>query len=286
MTPDDHLWKILTERISWARSKIDLNVYLLSDVELINAVILAYRKWVSVRIILERSVYGPSAGNSVVYERFKNEGISVVWADEVRQNFNHAKYIIIDSTVYLGTANFTTTSFTKNREFFVETSDVSVFQFMERIFEADFYRFPFHGGEESVYVSPIDARKKIEWALYASTKSIQIFAASLSDDALLDILREKQGAWVLVQVCLPYETGQERQSLTQAFKSQKIDFKQAKSPHIHAKTILIDNQILFIWSENFTKNSLDQNREIGLILQESYFIQKYKETILKDCRDI
>lgn len=137
-------------------------------------------------------MYNVPAGNSAVYERFKNEGISVVWADEVRQNFNHAKYSIIDSTVYLGTANFTTTSFTKNREFFVETTDDSVFQYMEHIFEADFYRFPFQGTEKSVYVSPIDSRIKIESALRSSQKSIQIFAASLSDDSLLDILREKQ----------------------------------------------------------------------------------------------
>lgn len=114
------------------------------------------------RIILERSVYGAPTANATVYERLKNEGISIVWADEVRQNFNHAKYSIIDDVVYLGTANFTTTSFTKNREFFIETTDKAVLQYMEHIFEADFYRFPFHGTEASVYISPIDSRIKIE----------------------------------------------------------------------------------------------------------------------------
>ena len=167
-------------------------MYLLSDANLINALIAAHRESIPVRIILERYVYSSPGGNSKVFQRLKEEGISVVWADEVRQNFNHAKYIIIDDVVYIGTANFTTTSFTKNREFFLETSDEKIVKFMKRIFEADYNRFPFYGIEENIYYSPINSREKIENALRSSKKSIQIFAASLSDNSLLKILGERQ----------------------------------------------------------------------------------------------
>lgn len=211
--------------------------------------------------------------------------MAVAWADEVRQNFNHAKYVLVDETLFLGTGNFTTTSFTQNREFFIQTSDPGTVDFMNRLFEADWYRFPFRATRENAYVSPVDSRSKIEAQLLGAQRSIQIFAASLSDERMLDILRARRGEGIGISVCLAHEKSVERAELVRWMAERDIDFHQVKSPHIHAKTILVDGRILMIGSENFTENSLDQNREVGLILQDSYFVEKYRETILRDCRD-
>lgn len=47
-------------------------------------------------------------------------------------------------------------------------------------------------------------------------------------------------------MCLAHEKSLERSRLAQRMRSQSIDFYQAKSPFVHAKTIEIDDQILFI----------------------------------------
>lgn len=78
-------------------------MYLLSDERLIDALIAAHRKHIHVRIILERYVYANPKGNASVFARLKNEGVDVVWADEVQQNFNHAKYVIVDDFVLVST---------------------------------------------------------------------------------------------------------------------------------------------------------------------------------------
>jgi phosphatidylserine/phosphatidylglycerophosphate/cardiolipin synthase-like enzyme len=46
-------------------------------------------------------------------------------------------------------------------------------------------------------------------------------------------------------------------------------------PGIHAKSILIDEKYLYIWSVNFSSYSMDQNREIWLILKNEDIIRQF-----------
>lgn len=143
VAPDDRPGDVLVGKLDAAKRKIDLNVYLLSDAGVIDSLVLAHRRLVPVRVILERSVYGNPKGNTAVFSRLQSEGVPVVWAEETRQNFNHAKYAVIDDSAYIATSNFSVASFTKNREFLVETSDTEVVAFMNALFEADYMKFPF-----------------------------------------------------------------------------------------------------------------------------------------------
>jgi phosphatidylserine/phosphatidylglycerophosphate/cardiolipin synthase-like enzyme len=185
VSPDDGNGDMLAARIDGAKRAVDLNVYLLSDTKLVNSLISARRRNLPVRVILERSPYENPKGNADMFARLANEGILVGWADETRQNFNHAKYVLADDVLYLATSNFTATSFAKNREFLVETPDVPTVGFMKRLFEADFQRFPFRGSQENAYLSPTDSRIKLESHLRAAKTEVRLFAASLSDESLL-----------------------------------------------------------------------------------------------------
>ncbi len=55
-----------------------------------------------------------------------------------------------------------------------------------------------------------------------------------------------------------------------------IDIKFPKKPYIHAKAFLVDNKILFIWSINFTSNSIDNNREVAVIFINNSLSIKFK----------
>jgi phosphatidylserine/phosphatidylglycerophosphate/cardiolipin synthase-like enzyme len=46
--------------------------------------------------------------------------------------------------------------------------------------------------------------------------------------------------------------------------------------------ILIDNEILILWSMNLSDNSLDNNREIWIILIDKNIIAEFKELFEKD----
>lgn len=157
---------------------------------------------------------------------------------------------------------------------------------MNRLFDADFHKFPFSASYGSLILSPNDSRVKILHVLESAKTSIQIFSMSLSDETMIELLKRKSAQGVSVEVCLAYENTKERTNLKRSMKDAKIVFKQAKSPYVHAKTILVDDDTLIIGSMNFTENSIDQNRETSLELGNSSFFKPYKERTKADCRDV
>jgi phosphatidylserine/phosphatidylglycerophosphate/cardiolipin synthase-like enzyme len=48
-----------------------------------------------------------------------------------------------------------------------------------------------------------------------------------------------------------------------------FDWTLVATPYPHLKTIVIDEKKVFIGSQNFTQNSLDNNREVGMVIQEN-----------------
>lgn len=55
-----------------------------------------------------------------------------------------------------------------------------------------------------------------------------------------------------------------------------------KKPYVHAKMILIDDTYLILSSINMSANSMDANREIGIILIDSFLLKEFKSQFERD----
>lgn len=57
-----------------------------------------------------------------------------------------------------------------------------------------------------------------------------------------------------------------------------------KKPYIHIKALLIDKKTVFVGSVNLTENSIENNREIALIYQDTPLLYKsIEDTFFHDC---
>ena len=57
-----------------------------------------------------------------------------------------------------------------------------------------------------------------------------------------------------------------------------------KKPYLHGKIIIVDNEKMFLGSQNLTKNSLENNREVGIILTTApEIIARISALFEKDC---
>ena len=54
------------------------------------------------------------------------------------------------------------------------------------------------------------------------------------------------------------------------------------SPKMHAKSLLVDEKILYIGSINFSQTSFDQNKELGVLITDPKLINKFFELFQKD----
>ncbi|MFA6530292.1 MAG: phospholipase D-like domain-containing protein [Candidatus Micrarchaeia archaeon] len=120
--------------INSAKDSLDMEMYLLSSDDAINALLAAKDRGVYVRVILERDLEGTP--NYKAYDKLSAAGISVKWASG-KYTLTHAKFIIVDGKLVLvGSHNLSNNALEKNREASVILSGEPVKEF-EKVFETD-----------------------------------------------------------------------------------------------------------------------------------------------------
>lgn len=186
--PDEKIAKRIKATFDRTKRSIDFNMYLLTRTDVVDALVAAKKRGVRVRVILEKTVYQMPKINQKPYDALAAAGIEIVWADEKKFNFDHAKYFIADDTIMITTANMTKSSFEKNREFFVFSEDVRLREKLQEIFDADFEDRELGASFDELYLSPSDSRIKIEQLLRGAIGSIFFYTESISDNSILDIL--------------------------------------------------------------------------------------------------
>ncbi len=250
-----------------AHNRIWIEIYTWTDKVVLDAVIRAFARGVDVRVILEPNVFGTPTINKSIYEALKQKGIPVSYADGERYVFTHAKFIIIDDRFYISTGNLTQSFFTKNRDFILSDTSREVLSFLIDIFERDFS----HLGTEDIFpipsnlvFSPVNSREKIGSFLGEAKSRVIIYTQTLQDEEILSILTNLIKQKREVQICTA-----KNESNTQSEKYGHFSWKKIAKPYLHAKVIFIDENSLFIGSQNLTQNSLDNNREIGIIIRSN-----------------
>ena len=105
--------------IDHAQHRLDVAMYLLTDREVQSALESDAKRGVRVRVMFEEHPYGTGPGNQSIHDSLRLAGIQVAWSPGQFQ-LSHDKYAIADGKVALvGTANWTYSAFTRNREYFV-----------------------------------------------------------------------------------------------------------------------------------------------------------------------
>lgn len=119
----------------------------------------------------------------------------------------------------------------------------------------------------------------------SAKKDIFLYAENFGDPSILEILANKVANGIPVVICMADPSKVKSNTETLALlKSRGIDARTTKKPIIHAKRALVDGIYTYIGSENFSTNSLDENREIGILLKSSPASTKsFKNTLESDC---
>lgn len=282
-TPDMGKTPVL-EGIKNAKSSIDIEVYTFSDSDVLSELVSAKKRGVKVRVILEENPYGGYSANKETKDKLSYYGIESKW-DNKAYNFTHSKFMIIDNrTGYIMTLNLTKSAFTKNREFGLIINDEGVVKELSKIFEADWKRAPYNPTEGNpLVVSPENAREKISNLLKSANGEILVYAEEIQDPEIMDILKKRRAYGADVKVIIADPTNIEgNDAAIKELKLYGIDIKYITSPFIHAKVIIVDRKYAFVGSENLSTNSLDNNREVGIIISNPEVIDKLREVFFWD----
>jgi cardiolipin synthase len=262
--PGDGRRPILDE-IEAATETIDLEIYIISDNEILEALERAQARGVKVRVLLEEHPFGGGGGQENIFDRLADAGIDVRWNNPAFR-FSHIKMMVIDHAVaIIMNQNITTSSFTGNRELGVVTTNPEAVQAASAIFEADWNQDA-EPPPGPLVVSPTNARETLLSLIDSAQTSIDVYAEVLRDPALLQALEAaaQRGVTVRVLISPSASFDAEQASLGEA----GVQVRLLRSLYVHAKMILVDDQRAFIGSQNISTTSLDQNRELGIIVSD------------------
>jgi phosphatidylserine/phosphatidylglycerophosphate/cardiolipin synthase-like enzyme len=271
----------LLDEIRAARQSIDLEVYIISDEVILQSLEEAQRRGVRVRVILEEHPFGGGGGQDEMLARLESAGIAVRWGNPVFR-FTHIKMMVVDDAVTLiMNQNLARSAFTANREFGVVTNRPDAVQAAAAIFEADWTR----GAEPDpgpLVVSPTNAREQLLALVRGARVSLDLYAEVLRDPEMLDALAAaaERGIRVRIIVSPSADFAAEMTALTAA----GVDIRLSSSLYIHAKLIVADGERAFIGSQNLSATSLDQNRELGLIVDDPVNLARLTRTFAIDFR--
>ena len=270
--PDDGRDPVLAE-LDAAQRSIDLAIYLISDAETFAALERAERRGVTVRVILEEHPFGGFGDPEDVRRRLEAFGAEVRWErSDIR--FSHIKtFVIDDAAALIMNLNLTRSAFESNREFGIITSVPADVAHADAIFEAD-WADSAGPADGPLVVSPTTSRPMLTALIDGAGQSIDVYAEVVRDREMTDRLAAAERRGVAVRLIVPRDEVNDDPEILTALVEAGVEVGSLSSPYIHAKAIVVDGERAFVGSQNLTATSLDENRELGLIVAEPANVER------------
>ena len=258
--------------INSATSSLDMTMYELEDTTVENDLVNLEAAGVTVRVILDQA---EQSKNQTAYDTLTNGGVSVAWSS-TSFVYTHQKTITVDdSTSMILSGNLTSQYYSTGRDYGVIDTDSSDVSAIEDVFNADFDGSSItpNDGDDLLW-SPTDSQTRLLSVVNGATSTLDIEEEELSDSALVNAVVAKAEAGVAVRVVV-----EDPSSWTSAVDKIKaaggsvVGYSGSTGLYIHAKAVVADyglsDAAVEVGSMNWTSNSLNNNRELGIILNDT-----------------
>lgn len=290
--PDDGE-QVITGAIKSAGKSVWLEIYILSDRNVIRALEEAANRGLDVRVMLEPHPFGGGASAPRTLDELKAAGVK---AQYTSPNFKltHEKGMIIDgSIVFIMTSNFSRSALggssgsrgTRNREYGIIDNNPQDVPAVIAIFTADWNQTPAQFNDANLVVSPLNSRSAFMNLIGSAQHSLLIEAEEMNDSAVEQALDSAANRGVQVDIILPAPKGSARDSNSQgiaAIRQGNVTVREDPQLYMHAKIMVVDGSKAFVGSENISTQSLDQNRELGILVSDTAVLSKLQNTFQTD----
>jgi cardiolipin synthase len=249
----------LVRLIDRAQSRIFVEDYILTDRGIIRALERAAAQGVQVDVLLEPHPLGMGTQPQRLAEQLRAAGITVRWSPS-RYALTHAKMMVLDDrAAIISTANFSRSGFTSDRDAAVVDRRGADVRSLSNIFRADWDDIPTRRVAGDLVVSPDTARPMIEGLVRRARRRLDVYAEELVDSRMARLFSAAARRGVRVRIILPAPPSVDG--------LRGVAIRRLRSPYAHAKVIVVDSRVAFVGSENLSAQSLDRNREIGVLIR-------------------
>ena len=272
--------------INNAQSSIDLEMYLLTDQNVISALEKAAENGITVRVMLEAHPYGGGSPTSTL-QALSNAGAQTEVSNPAFALTHEKGMVIDDKTAYIMTSNFTRSalggsSSTTNREYGIIDSSATDVKTVLAVFNADWARSSYPSVSDSdIVLSPVNSRSDFTALINKAKSSLLIEAEEMQDSSVEQAIVNAEARGVAVQVILPSDDSSNSSGIT-TLDNGGVCVREDAQYYMHAKIIVVDGTEAFVGSENISTSSLDDNREMGILLSNKTVLSTLQSTFQTD----
>ena len=278
-----------------AQHSVNLEIYLLTETNVIHALEDAANRGVNVQVMLEAHPVG--SGSVTPQETLAALNAAGVKAQPANPTFalTHAKLLLIDGqTAYISTGNFTKTalggsSASADRDYLIVDTNAADVAECNAIFAADWGRTTPQVSDPNLVVSPVNARAKLLSLINGAKQSLHIEEEEMKDAEIIAALGAAAQRGVNVQVVVPKPTSSnnsdakgEQELMNLSVHVVQVNDRVGHNPYIHAKIIIADGTLAYVGSVNVSAQSMNRNREVGVLVANANVIQQLDASFAQD----
>ncbi|MFI9272682.1 putative Ig domain-containing protein [Kitasatospora sp. NPDC052896] len=269
-----------------ASKSIDMTMYELRDTTMVDDLVSKEKAGVRVRVILDAA---QTSVNSAAYSALSAGGVGVTYSSSAFV-YTHQKTITVDAAEsYVSTGNLDTTYYGTSRDYGVYDTDSADVAAIEQVFDADYAKTSItpSDGDDLVW-SPTDSQSRLLALINGAQHSLDVEEEEFDDPALVNAIVADAQRGVTVRVVAENESSTYSSELNQvtAAGGKVTTYTSPTGFYIHAKAIVADygtpTAKVFAGSENFSDNSLNHNRELGLIVSDPGVLSGIESTFDAD----
>lgn len=263
--------------IERAETSIKIFIYEIDRKSVIDALVAAKNRDVDVALVVDRQKSAPAK------QRLRSAGVTVT--DSTAEHvYQHAKAIVVDEKeAIVLSGNLNDYTFDRERNYGVVVHDAQDVRDILTIFARD----AAGGGAldlscTRLVVAPVNARARLEAHVKSAKSTLDLSVMYVTDPGIAAAVKERKAAGIAVRLLLADPNWMTSNPQTaQSMAAAGIPVRYFKSLDLHAKLVLADD-VAFVGSENFSRNSLDNNREIGVLTKEAVVVAGIKKQFESD----
>ena len=255
----------------------------LEDTQMEQELVAAHERGVAVRVILQNLNNFGNHPNQAAFDFLQAHGVPVEWAPSYFP-LTHQKTLMLDSSkAFIMTFNLQPQYYGSSRDFGIVDKDAADVSAIEAAFNADWEgRQIFAGNGSDLVWSPGSANTLLAMIQSAST-SLDVYNEEMVDPRIITALEQAAARGVDVRLDMTYDTSWKAALQTLAAAGVNVrTYASTAKLYIHAKVIVADGSEAFVGSENFSAQSLDANRELGVLIKRADILTSLESTFGQD----
>jgi cardiolipin synthase A/B len=289
--PDDSARPIL-EAIDRARKSLRIKMFIFTDPAVLQAVIAAKKRGVSVRIMLNPARRSGESENADSRKLLAAAGVDVL--DSSPQfDLTHEKSMVVDDeTAFVMSFNWEPKDLTETRDYAVTTTARHEVAEVMECFDADWDRKPFTPREDSHLIWCVgNGRQRIGQFIDQAKHTLWLQNERYQDPAIIERLvrARERGVKVHIMARPPHKLKKEK--LLEGVGGLRIlddvgvKVHKLKGLKLHAKLLLADDVRGIVGSINLAPGSFDSRRECAIEVRDADVVDRLHDVTRADWKN-